>query len=71
MKNCFEVFSHFLAFCTEMYTQFHVSIQCSRSNNAKEYFSKQFKSFMLQNSFLHQNFYVDTPSHNGIAKRKK
>ena len=40
------------------------------SHNAKEYLSKQFKSFMLQNDILHQTSCVDTPSQNGVAKRK-
>ena len=37
---CSELFSHFRAFCAEIHTQFHVSIQNLRSDNAKEYMSK-------------------------------
>ena len=48
MKNRFELFSHFHAFCTEIHTQFDVSVQSLRSDNAKEYVSKQFQSFMVQ-----------------------
>ena len=61
MKNRSELFSHFLAFCAEIHTQFHVSIQSLRSDNAKEYVSEQFQSFMLQNGILHQTSCVDTP----------
>ena len=38
MKSCYEFFfSHFSAFCAEIQTQFHVSVQTLRSDNAKEY----------------------------------
>ena len=36
IKNCSELFSHFRAFYDEIHTQFHVSIQSLRSDNAKE-----------------------------------
>ena len=42
MKSHSEFFSHFSAFCYEIQTQFHVSVQTSRSDNAKEYLSKPF-----------------------------
>ena len=48
MKNRYELFSHFYAFCDEIHTQFHVSVQCLRSDNVKEYVSEQFQLFMLQ-----------------------
>ena len=54
MKNRSELFSHCRAFCTEIKTQFHTSVQNLRSDNAKEYMSEQFPSFMLQNGILHQ-----------------
>ena len=67
MKNRSELFSHFCALCTEIHTQFHVSVQNLRSDNAKEYMSKQFQSFMLRNDILHQTSCVDTPSQNGVS----
>ena len=70
MKNNSELFSHFRAFYVEIHNQFHVSVQNLRSNNVKEYVSKQFQSCMLQNGILHQTSCVDTPSQNGIAERK-
>ena len=54
MKNRFELFSHFRAFCDEIHTQFHVYVQNLRSDNAKKYVSKQFQPFMLQHGILHQ-----------------
>ena len=46
MKNRSELFSNFRAFCAKIHTQFHVFVQNLRSDNAKEYLSKQFQSFM-------------------------
>ena len=69
MKNRYELFYHFCAFCAEIHTQFHVYVQNMRSDNAKEYISKQFQSFMLQNG-IYQTFCVDTPAQNGVAERK-
>ena len=70
MQNRSELFFHFRALCAEIYTQFHVSVQNLRSDNAKEYLSEQFQSFMLQNDILHQTFCVDTPSKNGVNEKK-
>ena len=70
MKSLFELFSHFSSFCVEIQTQFHVSMQTSRSDNAKEYLLKPFQSFMLLHEILHQTSCVDTPSQNGVAERK-
>ena len=70
MKNRFELFSNFCALFAKIHTQFHVFVQNLRSDNAKEYLSEQFQSFMLQNSILHQTSCVDTPQ-NGVAERKK
>ena len=64
MKNRSELFSHFHAFYVEIRTQFHVSIQSMRSDNAKEYVAK------LQNDILHRTSCVDTLSHNGVVERK-
>ena len=64
------MFSNFRVFCAEIHTQFHVYVQNLRSDNAKEYVSKQFQSFMLQHGIFHQTSCVDTPTHNGFAERK-
>ena len=70
MKNRSKLFSHFHAFCVEIHTQFHVSVQNLRSDDAKEYISEQFQAFMLQKGILHQTSCVETPSQNGVAERK-
>ena len=51
MKSRFDLFSHFSAFYAEIQTQFHVSIQTLRSDNAKEYLSEPVQSFMLHHGF--------------------
>ena len=70
IKIRFELFSHFTAFCVEIQTQFHVPMQIVRSDNAKKSLPKPFQSFVLQQGILHQTFCVNTPSQNGVAKRK-
>ncbi|KAJ9548762.1 hypothetical protein OSB04_021305 [Centaurea solstitialis] len=70
MKNRSEVFTHFCSLNAEIKTQFKVSIQTLRSDNAKEYLSQTFQSYMLQNGILHEFSCVDTPAQNGVAERK-
>ena len=70
MKSHSKIFSHFSGFCAEIQTQFHVSVQTLRSDNAKEYLSEPFQSFMLQYEILHQTSCVDTPSQNRVVERK-
>ena len=70
MKASFELFSHFCTFCAEIQTRLHVSMRTLRSDNAKEYLSEPFQSFMLQHGILHQTSCVDTPYQNGVAEKK-
>ena len=70
MKNSSELFSNFHAFFAEIYTQLHVYVQNLRSDNVKEYVSKQFQSFMLQHGILHQTSFVDTLAQNGVVEIK-
>ena len=70
MNSRSELFSHFTAFCAKIQTQFHVLVQILRSDNAKEYLSEPFQSFMLQHGILNQTYCVDTPTHNGVTERK-
>nr|CAN62317.1 hypothetical protein VITISV_026526 [Vitis vinifera] len=70
MKNRAELFSIFQKFFVEIQTQFNVSIQVLRSNNAREYFSTPFTSFMSQHGILHQSSCAHTPQQNGVAERK-
>ena len=70
MKNSSELFSHFRAFRAKIHTQFYVYVKNLRSDNAKEYISEQFQSFMLQHGILHQTSCVDTSAQNGVAESK-
>ena len=67
MRNRSELLSIFSAFCAEIKTQFNVSVRILRSDNAKEYFSKPFNSYMSQNGILHQSSCVDTPPQNSVT----
>ena len=53
MKNRYELFSHFSAFCAEIQTQFHVFVRTLRSDNSKKYLLESFQSFMSQHEILH------------------
>ena len=70
MKNRSEVFSCFTTFCAEIQNQFHTSVRILRSDNAKEYFSDSFNTYMTAHGIIHQSSCVDTPSQNGVAERK-
>ena len=70
MKNRSEVFSCFTAFCAEIQNQFHTSVRILRSDNAKEYFSDSFNTYMTAHGIIHQSSCVDTSSQNGVAERK-
>ncbi|RVW51876.1 Retrovirus-related Pol polyprotein from transposon TNT 1-94 [Vitis vinifera] len=70
MKNQAELFSIFQKFYTEIQTQFNISIRVLRSDNAREYFSAQFTSFMSHHGILHQSSCAHTPQQNGVAERK-
>ena len=70
MKTRVELFSIFQKFHAEIRTQFNTYIRILRSDNAKEYFSTPFSSFMSSHEILHQSSCAYTPQHNGVAERK-
>ena len=70
MKSRSMLVSHFSAFCAKIQTQFHVSVQKLRNDNAKDYLLEPFQSFILQHGILHQTSCVDTPSQNEVVERK-
>nr|CAN79281.1 hypothetical protein VITISV_034553 [Vitis vinifera] len=70
MKNRVELFSIFQKFYAEIQTQFNISIRVLRSDNAREYFSAPFTSFMSHHGILHQSSCVHTPQQNGVAECK-
>lgn len=41
-----------------------------RSDNAKEYMSATFQTYVAQQDILHQSSCVNTPAQNGVAERK-
>ena len=53
MKTRAELFSIFQKFHAEIRTQFNAYIRILRSDNAKEYFSMSFSSFMSSHGILH------------------
>ena len=70
MKICSELFSYFQSFYAEIKNQFNVFIHILHSNNAREYFSTPFYTFMSQQKIIHQSSCPHTPQQNGIAERK-
>ena len=70
MKTGVELFSIFQKFHAEIRTQFNTSIRILRSDNAKEYFSTTFSSFMSSHGIFHQSSCAYTPQQNGVTKRK-
>ena len=70
MKTRAKLFSIFQKFHAKVRTQFNTSMCILRSNNAKEYLSGPFSSFMSSHEILHQSSCVYTPQHNGVVERK-
>ena len=70
MKNRAELYSIFQKFYAKILTQFNISIRVLRSDNAREYFSAPFISFMSQHGILHQSSCAHIPQQNGVAERK-
>ena len=70
MKNQAELYSIFQKFYAEILAQFNISIRVLHNDNAREYFSAPFVSFMSQYGILHQCSRAHTPQQNGIAERK-
>ena len=70
MKNRAELFSIFQKFHAKVRTQFNTSICILQSDNAKEYLSGPFSSFMSQNEILYQSSCAYTLQQNGVVKRK-
>ena len=70
MKVRAELFSIFHKFHAEVRTQFNTSIRILRNDNAKEYISGPFFSFLSSHEILHQSSCVYTPQHNEVVERK-
>ena len=70
MKTRVELFSIFQKFHAEVQTQFNTSICILQSDNAKEYLSTPFYSFLSSHGMLHQSSCAYIPQHNGVFERK-
>ena len=70
MKNRAKLYSIFQKFYAEIQTQFNIYILVLRSDNAREYFSAPFISFMSQHGILHRSSCAHTPQQNGVVERK-
>ena len=70
MKTRIELFSIFQKFHAEIHIQFNTYIRILRSDNAKEYFSTPFSSFMSSHGILYQSSCAYTPQQNGVVERK-
>ena len=70
MKTRAKLFSIFQKFHPKVRTQFNISILILRGDNAKEYLSRPFSSFLFSHGLLHQSSCAYTPQQNGVAERK-
>jgi transposase InsO family protein len=70
MKNCFELFSIFQIVCNMIKTQFAQKLRILHSNNAKEYPSHSFATYLFDKGIIHQTSCAHTPQQNGVAERK-
>ena len=70
MKSRTELFSIFLKFFAENRNQFHTSIRLLHSDNALEYLSAPFSTFLSSHEIFHQSSYAYTPQQNGVAELK-
>jgi len=70
MKNRSGLFSIFQYFFNEIKNQFGVSIRILCSDNAREYLSHSFNTFMKSHDILHQTSCAYTPQQNKVAEHK-
>jgi len=70
MKSRSELFSIFQSFYNKIKNQFGVSTRTFRTDNACEYLSHSFTTFMKSHEILHQTSCAYTPQQNGVVKRK-
>jgi transposase InsO family protein len=70
MKNRSELFSIFQIFRNMIKTQFAHKIRILHSDNAKEYMSHSFASYLSNKGIIHQTSCAHTPQQNGVAERK-
>ena len=59
-----------LSFVAYVETQFHITVQCIRSDNGIEFQDTTALQFYAIKGIMHKKTCVDTPQQNGIAERK-
>ncbi|RVW56514.1 Retrovirus-related Pol polyprotein from transposon TNT 1-94 [Vitis vinifera] len=70
MKEKSEVGHIFQTFNLMVQNQFNSKIQVLKSDNAKEYFTSSFSTYLQNHGIIHISSCVDTPQQNGVAERK-
>ena len=70
MKKKSKVREIFENFHKMIQTQFQAKIQVLRTNNAREYYRKILRPYLLENGIVHQSSCIDTPQQNGVVERK-
>ena len=69
-KNKSEVPSIFIVFHKFIKTQFGTNVRTLRSDNGKEYFNQELRTYLSAKGILHQSMCIDTPHQNGVMERK-
>ena len=70
MKSQVELFSVFKKFFVEICNQFNTYIRILHSDNALEYLSAHFSSFLSSYRIIHQSSCAYTPQQNRVAEHK-
>ena len=70
IDNYLRCFQYFNLFFNEIKNQFGVSIRILESDNAREYLSQSFTTFMKSHGILYQTSCGYTPQQTGVAERK-
>ncbi|CAH9092634.1 unnamed protein product [Cuscuta europaea] len=70
LKSRSDVFTAFCTFHAEIQTQFNKNIRILRSDNAKDYLSSTFQTYLSRHGILHHTSCPYTPQQNGVAERK-
>lgn len=64
------MFSKFLLFINELWTQHSATLKVFKSDNAKEYTSHVFNNYFANNGICHESSCAHSPQQNGVAERK-
>lgn len=70
MKTRDEIFPIFVRFYNQIRNVYHRRISTFRSDNAREFLSREFCSFLSSHGIRHQTLCPYTPQRNGVVERK-